>query len=189
MISSPCVMAQSAKELSKLPKEELIKMAAAKIDEPSFRISDFTEIEVWLEDKELTVEFSHVIRFIPKRGQYYYSVSVDLVSGTTGRSIKGDGPDDEDIQFYNPAKFQDQIKFVFEAINNSNGEIGSIPEGKLPDGTMEIKEETGYYDISVDSYSTHSYYKIKKGSGKVYDAGHKHYYRDESSDLRRKKIY
>ncbi len=181
-------MAQSAKELSKLPKEKLIEMAAAKIDEPSFRASDFTQIEVWLEDKELTVEFNHVIRFIPKRGQYYYSVSVDLVSGSSGRSIKGDGPDDEDIQFYDPKKFQDQIKFVFDAINNSNGEIGKIPEGKMPDGTMEIKEEAGYYDISVDSHSTHSYYKIKKSTGKIYDAGHKHYARD-GSESKRKQIY
>jgi hypothetical protein len=189
IFSSASGMAQSAKELSKLSKEELIKMATAKIDEPSFRVSDFTEIEVWLEDKELTVEFGHVIRFIPKRGQYYYSVSVDLVSGSSSRSIKGDGPDDEDIKFYNPVQYQDQIKFVFDAINNSDGEIGKIPEGKMPDDTMTIQEETDYYDVEVDSYSTHSYYKVKKGSGKIYDAGHKHYYRDESSDSERKKIY
>lgn len=182
-------MAQSAQELSKLPKETLIEMAAARVNEPSFRAADFTQVDVWLEEDVLTVNFEHVIQFIPKKGQYYYSVSVELPRGSVGRSIKGDGPDDEDIPFYNPAKFQDQIKFVFNAINNSDGEIGSIPEGKMPDGTMEIKEETGYYDISVDSYSTHSYYKIKKGSGKIYDAGHKHYYRDESENSRRKKIY
>jgi hypothetical protein len=183
------LMSQSAKELSKLPKEKLIELAVQKIDEPSFRLADFTEIEVWLEDNELTVEFGHVIRFIPKRGQYYYSVSVDLVSGSTGRSIQGKGPDDADLSFYNPAKYQDEIKFVFDAINNSGGEIGKIPEGQLPDGHMTIQEEAGYYDIEVDSYSTHSYYKVKKGSGKIYDAGHKHYDRDVESESRRRKIY
>jgi hypothetical protein len=182
-------MAQSAKELSKLPKEKLIELAAAKINDSTFRAGDFTKIEVWLEDDELTIEFEHIIRFIPKRGQFYYSLTVDFISGTTGHSIKGEGPDDAEIFFYDPSKYKDQIKFVFDAINNSDGEIGKIPEGKLPDGTMTIQEEAGYYDISVDSYSTHSYYKIKKGSGKIYDAGHKHYDRSGSDNPRRKKIY
>jgi hypothetical protein len=186
---SSTLMAQSAQELSKLPKEKLIEMAVSKIKEPSFRLTDFTEIEVWLEDDELTVEFGHVIRFIPKRGQYYYSVSVDLISGSTGRSIQGVGPDDAELTFYDPTKYKDEIKFVFDAINNSEGEIGKIPEGQLPDGHMAIQEETGFYDVEVDSYSTHSYYKVKKGSGKIYDAGHKHYYRDEDSEPRRKKVY
>jgi hypothetical protein len=183
------LMSQSAKELSKLPKEKLIEMAVSKIKEPSFRLADFTEIEVWLEDNELTVDFGHLIRFIPKRGQYYYSVSVDLISGSTGRSIQGRGPDDVELTFYDPKKYQDEIKFVFNAINNSDGEIGKIPEGQLPDGHMNIQEETGFYDVEVDSYSTHSYYKVKKGSGKIYDAGHKHYYRDEDLESKRKKIY
>jgi hypothetical protein len=182
-------MAQTAKERSKLPKEKLIEMAAAKITEPSFRLADFTKIDVWLEDKELTVEFNHLIRFIPKKGQFYYSVSVDLISGTTGHSIQGDGPFNEELEFYNPARYQEQIKFVFDAINNSDGEIGKIPDGKLPDGTMTIKEEADYYDVDVSSYSTFSYYKIKKGSGKIYDAGHKHYDRDGESESKRKKIY
>jgi hypothetical protein len=182
------VMAQSAKELSKLSKERLIEMAVAKVDEPSFRITDFSSIEIWLDEDELTVEFEHAIRFIPKRGQFYYSVSVDLISGSTVHSIKGNGPDNEDIQFYDPAKFKDQIKFVFDAINSPDSEIGKIPEGKLPDGTMTIQEEAGYYDVEVDSYSTHSYYKIKKGTGKIYDAGHKHYDRS-GSDSKRKQIY
>jgi hypothetical protein len=189
ILSSPILMAQTAEELSKLPREKLIELAVSKIKEPSFRLGDFTEIKVWLEDNELTVEFEHVIRFIPKRGQYYYSVSVDLISGSIGRSIQGVGPDDADLTFYDPKKYQTEIKFVFDAINNSDGEIGKIPEGQLPDGHMTIQEEAGYYDVEVDSYSTHSYYKVKKGSGKIYDAGHKHYDRDEGSESGRKKIY
>jgi hypothetical protein len=189
ILSSSIIMAQSAEELSKLPKEKLIALAVSKIKEPSFRLADFTEIEIWLEDNELTVDFGHVIRFIPKRGQYYYSVSVDLISGSAGRSIQGRGPDDADLTFYDPGKYQDEIKFVFDAINNSDGEIGKIPEGQLPDGHMTIQEETGFYEVEVDSYSTHSYYKVKKGSGKIYDAGHKHYYREDETESRRKKIY
>ena len=181
-------MAQSLTELRILPKDSLIKMACKKIDEPSFDVQDFNQIEIWVDDPELSVEFGHVIRFIPRKGQYYYSVSVDLVSGTTGRLIQGDSPTYEEVRFYKPAKFQEKIKFVMNAISNSHGEVGKIPEGKLPDGTMTIREEAGYYDIEVDSESTHSYYKIKKGSGKIYDAGHKHYYRDDTPS-KRERIY
>lgn len=183
------LMAQTAEELSKLPKEKLVALAVSKINEPSFRLADFTEIEVWLEGQELTVQFGHIVRFIPRRGQYYYSVSVDLISGSTGRSIQGDGRDDAEITFYDPSKYQDKIQFIFKAINNSRGEVGKIPEGQLPDGQMTIQEETGYYHVEVDSYSTHSYYNIKKGTGKIYDAGHKHYYRDDDAGPKRKKIY
>lgn len=189
LLLASAIMGQSAKELSKLSKDKLIELAVTEINDSSLRIRDFTHIEIWLEDNELTIEFKHSIRFIPKQGRFYYSVSVDLVSGSIGRSIIGNGPDDAEIFFYDPSKYQDEIKFIFNAINNSDGEIGKIPEGELPDGTMTIQEEAGYYDISVDSYSTHSYYKIKKGSGKIYDAGHKHYDRSGNENSRRKRIY
>ncbi len=181
-------MAQTVSDLRKLSKDSLIKMAAKKIDEPSFIVNDFNQIEIWVEDEELTVEFGYAIRFIPKKGQFYYSVSVELVSGSSSRYLKGEGPNDKDVQFYKPARYQEKIKFVLEAIKTGNGEVGRIPEGQLPDGTMTIKEEGGYYDVEVDSESTHSYYKIKKGSGKIYDAGHKHYMRDDSP-AKRQRIY
>jgi hypothetical protein len=181
------IVAQPFDELRKLPKDSLVKMAAKKFREPSFDVSDFSQVEVWAEDGELTVELGHVIRFIPKRGQYYYSVSVNLVAGNSSRQIMGNG-DEDDIPFYKPKIFQDKIDFVFTSINKSNGDVGKIPKGGLPDGTMTITEKTTYYDIEVDSESTHSYYKIKKSNGEIYDAGHKHYSR-EDFDSKRERIY
>ena len=182
-------MAQTVSELRKLPKDSLIKMAAKKITEPSFDIKDFTRIEIWAEGDEITVDFDHAIRFIPMKGQFYYNVSVELVRASSSRQIIGDGPFDEEVHFFKLTnKHQEKIQFVRDAINNSNGEVGKIPEGQLPDGTMTITEKATYFDISVDSESTHSYYKIEKGTGKIYDAGHKHYMRDES-DSNRQRIY
>lgn len=180
-------MAQTAQELSKLSKEKLVALAASKMDKKSFKVSDFTDIQIWLEGDELQVIFSHAIQYIPAKGQFYYAAHVELVTGSSSLSIQGKGPDDEDIQFYSPAKFKKQIKFVFDAINKSD-EVGSIPEGQLPEGTMKIYENIGHYDVSVDSYSTHSSYKVKKGSGKIYDAGHKHFMREEG-DEKRVRIY
>ena len=179
-------MAQPADAFIKLSKDSLIMLAAKNVTEPTFRAQDFNNIEVWQDGDQVYVVFDHAIRFIPKKGQYYYSVTVDLVTGSPSMSILGEGPLDQEVGFYDPSRFKKEIQFVIDAINNSNGEIGKIPEGQLPSGTMTIHENTMYYDITVDSESTHSYYKIKKGSGKIYDAGHKHYARFTET---RKRIY
>ena len=163
-------------------------MAAQKIDEPSFNVNDFTAIEIWVEGDEMTVEFGYAIRFIPAKEQYYYNVSVELPSGSSSRQIIGYDKNNETVTFFKPSKFKTQVDFVRNAINNSHGEIGKITEGELPDGTMTIQEHETYYDISVDSESTHSYYKIEKTTGKVYDAGHKHYDMD-MMDKKRVRIY
>jgi hypothetical protein len=134
------------------------------------------------------VIFNHAIRFIPRKGQYYYSVSVSLIHGGPSMSIQGKGELDlSEIEFYQPKNFEKDIQFVLDAINNSNGEIGKIPSGTWPDGDMTVTDNLNFYDVTVDSESTHSYYKIKKGSGQIYDAGHKHYAR--THDDSRKRIY
>ena len=180
-------MAQSTETLSSLPKDSLIALAVQKISEPSFHLDDFSRIEIWLDDKDLIVEFGHAIKFIPKKGQAYYSVIVNLVDGSSTLYIEGDGPFNATVKFYRPSQYKNRIKFVIDAINNSSGVVGKIPDGKFPDGIMTIQERALYYDVTVDSESTHSYYKIKKGSGKIYDAGHKHY--AHSNDSSRKRIY
>lgn len=179
------IMAQQVEELVQLPKDTLVKMAIKKIDEPSFDVRDFDQIEIWADENDVTVMFDHAIRFIPRKGQYYYSATVDLISGTKGRSILG-SPDQDELEFYKPKqKHKEKIQFVLNSINKSNGEIGKIPEGKLPDGIMTITEKAGHYEISVDSKSTSSDYKIKKGSGKIYDGRHKHMAHDQSQPKRR----
>lgn len=150
LLSVNYAMAQSVSELRKLPKDSLIKMAAKKITEPSFDVNDFSLIEIWAEDDDISVDFGHAIRFIPMKGQYYYNVSVDLIHGSSNRQILGDGPDDEEVHFFKlNKKFNEKIQFVRRAINNSNGEVGKIPQGQLPDGTMTITEKATYYDIML----------------------------------------
>ena len=186
--SAQLTMAQTVSKLRRLPKDTLIEMAVKKVRDPSFDIKDFTSIEVWAEDDDLSVKFDHAIKFVPMKGQFYYRVSVDFIGGSVNRQILGKGPFDEELQFYKPKKYGEEVKLIFKSINESDGEIGKTPEGQLPDGTMVITEHLTYYDITVDSYSTHSYYKIRKGTGNVYDAGHKHYDR-EFKPAGRERIY
>jgi hypothetical protein len=190
VVASPqLTMAQTVSKLRKLPKDTLVEMAVKKIRDTSFDKKDFTAIEVWAEDDDISVKFDHAIKFVPMKGQFYYRVSVDLMGGSVNRLILGKGSNDEDVQFYKPKEFDKEIKFIFQAINDSKGEIGKTPEGQLPDGAMVIMEHLAYYDITVDSHSTHSYYKIRKGTGQVYDAGHKHYARESKPPPGRERIY
>lgn len=49
-----------------------------------------------------------------------------------------------------------------------------IPNDLPEDFEMTIREAEDYYDITIDN-QYHSYYKIKKKTGEICDAGHKHY--------------
>jgi hypothetical protein len=174
-------MAQTAAELRELPKDSLIKMAIKKINDPEFKRKEFTRTEIWTKKDEVMVKFDNVIQLVPRRGQYYSNVTVDLISGTIGRQIMGDGPDDAEVHYLKPnARHKKKVKFVLKAINNSNGEVGKITEDKLPSGTLTIIEKGMYYSVTANSQSTLSTYRIKKGSGKIYKASHKHYMRDHS---------
>ena len=92
-------MAQNAEQLQKLPKTTLIKMAVDKIQDSTFHAGDFDLIEIWREGEDLTVEFDHVINYIPVKGQFYYGIYINLVTGSPVRYIKGKGPWDEEVKF------------------------------------------------------------------------------------------
>lgn len=188
IVFSFSVIAQSKKmtldEMKALGRDSLIAMAAerAKNSYPDFKIDLFDRIRVKIRQKSLVVIFDNAIRFVPRKSAFIYDMHVNLTENSLGTGPIENGKevkDFEEYQFFKPTKeSRKAIEFVLNAINKDN-DIGDIPDGKLPDDTrMTVIEETDYYDIEVDSYSTVSHYKIKKGSGKIYDASHKHYARD-----------
>lgn len=161
--------------LKKLGRDSLIKLAIQKIDDPKFNPVHYDRVTVRATKTELYVVFELSINFHNKRSCFYDVVTVGLVGYGTSKSIQGDC---EEPSYYHPTKSdQKKIDFVFDAINKDNS-IGDIPDRKIPAGSkMEITEHFDYYHVRMDSWSTHSDYKISKITGKVYDAGHKHYAR------------
>ncbi|NUM82279.1 hypothetical protein HUU42_15900 [bacterium] len=171
-------------EMKALGRDSLIAIAASRAQSsyPDFKTDLFDRIRVKVSRGSLWVIFEQVIRFVPRKSAFIYDMSVNLTENSIGTGpIENDRElkDFEDYQFFKPTKeSRKAIEFVLNAINKDN-EIGDIPEGKLPDDTqMTVIEKSDHYAIEVDSYSTVSHYKIKKGSGKIYDASHKHYARD-----------
>ncbi|MDP2387875.1 MAG: hypothetical protein Q8M29_15990 [Bacteroidota bacterium] len=168
--------------LKKLGRDSLIKLAIKKLNEQDFDPAAYDRIIVKADSSELVVDFDLPVKFKGGKKCYYDAISVALVGSGNGMSITGfcDEP-----KFYKPsAKQKRKIDFIFESINKKN-EIGDIPDKKLRnDEDMEITEKVGYYYVEFRSWSTFSHYKIQKGTGKIYDAGHKHYARSREDKPR-----
>ena len=165
--------------LKKLGRDALIKLAVKEIGDPAFDPKAYDRVVVKADSISVIVEFSLSIRFMSGKSCYYDQVYVSLIGGGSGKSMSGDC---SKPKFYKPTASQKKkIDFVFTAINKDN-DIGDVPDKKLSDGeSMEITEYLTYYYIEFKDWSTFSHYKIDKVTGKIYDAGHKHYahYNDE----------
>lgn len=159
--------------LKMLGRDSLINLAVKKLNASDFIWLNYDRIIVKASSTSLIVEFSLSIILFNKKSCFYDQVIVALVGSGTGKGIKGEC---ENPKFYNLSQNEKKkLDFVFDAINKSN-EIGHIPGNKLAANTkMEIEEHHTYYYVEVSSWSTFSHYKIDKGSGKIYEAGHKHY--------------
>jgi hypothetical protein len=167
----------SVDELKKLGRDSLIKMAVKEINDSTFHPEHYDRIVVKANDTQVWVSFSLSVVLKTKKPCYYDAVGVDLANGTVSRSHSNN--DCDEAGHYKPTKsIQKKIDFVFNAINKSD-EVGDLPGNKVPYGTtMDISEHPTYYYVEVSSYSTFSHYKVDKITGKIYDAGHKHYARD-----------
>ena len=159
--------------LKKLGRDSLIKLAVKEINDPGFDLSAYDRIIVKADTSDLMVCFDASVLFIGKKACFYQSFYISLVGSGSTRMVKGDC---NEPKYYKVTdKMKKKIDFVFDSINKEN-EIGDIPNNKLDYGeNMEITERGDHYYVEVSGWSTFSHYKIKKGSGDIYDAGHKHY--------------
>lgn len=174
---------ETIKELKKLGRDSLIKLAISKVDEPGFDASAYDRVVVKLEKDALLVDFSLSVLVSDKKSCFYSSVTVALVGQGTGRSIQGFC--DEPAFYKHTNSTKKKIAFVFDSINKSD-EIGHVPNHILPPGTtMSIEERLTFYHVETTSWSTHSYFDVDKLTGKISDAHHKHYARshDEKPDF------
>lgn len=177
LLSSFCFSkSDKIEELKKLGRDSLIKLAVVKLNEPGFDPKNYDQIDVKYDDKSLIVDFKLSVKLAANSSCFYDAVYVALVGSGSGKSIQGfcDEP-----KFHKWTKSeQKKIDFVFDAINKDN-EIGDVKDRKMPHGqNMEITEKLTYYYIEVSDWSTYSHYKIDKITGKISEAGHKHYARD-----------
>ncbi|MBU0729219.1 MAG: hypothetical protein KKE17_04475 [Proteobacteria bacterium] len=151
----------------KLTKSDIIQKAVETFKDPSFKIENFDRIKVMVSEKAVIVFFNMSVRYVPFNGDFFYGVAVDLTRRTRslGRlSNPRDTPKGERPIFYAPSKeFEQAISFVTKLV------------GKPADNaTMDILDNSRYYDILVISEFQESSYKIDKATGQIFDERHNH---------------
>ncbi|HEY0653475.1 MAG TPA: hypothetical protein VGD65_10115 [Chryseosolibacter sp.] len=169
--------------LKKLGRTALIELAVKKINNPAFDPQQYDRIIVKANKESLIVSFGLSVVVKSKQICYYDAVWVALAGEEmSGGSIQGVCA--ETPYFTRTKELQEKIDAVFEAINKST-EVGHVPDKRLPDGTsMEITEHDSYYYVETSSWSTYSHFKVDKNTGKISEAGHKHYARDPDEEER-----
>jgi hypothetical protein len=144
-----------------------------------FDASLFPIIKVRESEDDLYVSFDRPIYFYPLNSVYLYAATVRINTVDESYKIQENPPDMEyDIEkvkcFVMTKELKKKFDFVIGAINASN-QAGKIDPEDLPtDFEMEIWERKDHYEIGIE-HQYYSFYKIKKETGQIYDAGHKHY--------------
>ena len=127
----------------------------------------------------VVVTFDNSIRFVPPKSKIIYRIQVILGKAQQLSYNTFTNTDEPDQATYQGLHIPNEasrmaIAFVLDSIEASE-EIGSIPGKELtPDSTMTIMDKSEVYEVSVDSPSIVSSYKVKKGSGEILGPSHRH---------------
>jgi hypothetical protein len=152
------VGAQPVNELIKLPKDSLINKAIRIFtnlncqEKSQFDLSDFKQIEVWANDKEVTVLFNNKIKFVPFKLSHQYFVQVSLIQpgyhAFTSIAQHDKKKDRCDIIYNRNSDESEKIRFILNKLNRSNL-ADSIPYSGLVDKSVTIIEDKRFYMIII----------------------------------------
>lgn len=160
-------MTNAVKELITMGEDTIVAMALKRIDE-NVSIENFTSASVLSNGEEVYVSFRNQYKYLPINSTYYFDVGVNITTETIYKSSVanpvGYANKTPILYFYETEGMHKHISFVKQAIGDLKGF----------EDDMIIRENDDYYDIEVLSASQESRYKVKKGTGKIYDEFHAH---------------
>lgn len=160
-------MTKEVKELIKIGEDAILALALNSID-GNVVLENFTSTTVLSNGEEVYVSFRNQYKYLPMHTVCYFDVGVNITTQTTYKNSAAN-PYDYTIErtipyFQLTEDFKKHIDFVKKAIGNLEGF----------EDELIIREHEDFYDIEVVSESQESSYKIKKGSGEIYDEFHAH---------------
>ncbi|VXB62273.1 hypothetical protein [Maribacter litoralis] len=170
--SQDITMNKEVKEIVKLGKDAIVKMALGMIDE-DVSAQNFSRIKVMTNGETVQVSFRNPIKYLPVNSVFYSDFGVDVLKNVISYakvSNENFNADDKISPYYKTEEMENTIQFVIESINSSDN-VGSIDIASFEDD-MTIRESKDYYDILVVSEFQESTYKIDKESGNVFDVNH-----------------
>ncbi|MGL1886905.1 MAG: hypothetical protein OCD76_10345 [Reichenbachiella sp.] len=187
LLLSSTVTAQSIdtvakiQQLKELGKDSLVKLAEREIlstvDMVGGISDDFVfapyEVTIWLNDEMLVVKFElPIVRLVPLNTCYFGDLVVDLVSNRVSLDQMQNSEDCDEVGFMMRSPTSEkQINFIRKSVNDSQ-EIGTFSEQKYADKKV-IHEYEKYYKVTVKSVSQNLYYKVEKGTGRIYEILHR----------------
>ncbi|WP_133672226.1 hypothetical protein [Maribacter caenipelagi] len=160
-------MTKEVKELIKMGEDSIIALALNSID-GNAGLENFTSATVLTNGEEVYVSFRNQYKYLPIHTVCYFDFGVNITTQTTYKNSVAN-PYDYTIEgripyFQLTEDFKKHIDFVKKAIGNVEGF----------EDELIIREHEDFYDIEIVSESQESSYKIKKGSGEIYDEFHAH---------------
>ncbi len=167
-------MNKEVEEIVQQGKDSIIQLALKLID-GEVTIDSFTKIRIMVSSKEVYVSFLTPIKYLPLNSAYYFDLEVSLIEKTTSfhnySNPKVYNEDKMDLPFYKETEEgKKNIQFVIEAIKK----WAPFDVSKFED-SMIIRDDIDFYDINAESEYYHSWYKIEKLTGKIFDEGHAHF--------------
>ena len=193
LINSNCFsqnikMNKEVEEIVAQGKDSIVQLALKLID-GDVSVDNFTKIIVRASSKEVYVSLLTPIKYLPINSAFYFDVEVALIEKSTSyhdySNPKGFNEDKMDLPFYKQTEEgKKNIQFVIEAIKKSAPfDVSKFEE------SMIIRDDTDFYDINVESDYYHSWYKIEKLTGKIFDEGHAHFEQPPTSDAGHQEIF
>ena len=181
-------MNKEVEDLIQQGKDSIVQLALKLID-GKVTVDYFTEIVVRASSKEVYVSFLTPIKYLPLNSAYNFDVEVLLIEkGTSYHNYsnpKGYNEDMMDLPFYKETEDgKKNIQFVIEAIKKR----APFDVSKFED-SMIIRDDTDFYDINVESDYYHSWYKIEKLTGKIFDEGHAHFEQPQTLEADNQEIF
>jgi hypothetical protein len=172
-------------EIRQLSRTDMVNIALEKArDHLDFNSANhliFDKTVVLTDEKTIRVELINPIKYIPYNSEFFYDITIDIVTGAMWYDVYGNPSDHNGglhTPFFTPtAESENIIQFVIDAINKDAGlSAGESKKSFLEnfEGDLIIRDRKDYYAIRRISTYQESWYKIYKKTGEVTDGGHAH---------------
>ena len=160
-------MSKEVTDILKLGKDAIVATALKSIG-GSISLENFTSATVLSNGEEVYVSFRNQFKYLPINTIYYFDIGVSITTQTTYKNSVANPYNfttERAIPYFNLTEdIKKHIDFVKKAIGNLEGF----------EDDLIIRENENFYAIEVVSESQESSYKIKKGTGEIYDEFHAH---------------
>ncbi|WP_324023460.1 hypothetical protein QSV08_11540 [Maribacter sp. BPC-D8] len=160
-------MTKEVEVLIKLGKDEIVASALKSIG-GNVSLENFSSATVLTNGKEVYVSLRNQYKYLPINTIYYFDVGVNITTQTTYKNSVANPYNystERTIPYFKSTEdINKHIDFVKHAIGNLEGF----------EDDLIIRENEDFYAIEVVSESQESSYKIKKGTGEIYDEFHAH---------------